>query len=172
MTIMVDTESGELTARALRDAFAQFPSGVVAIAAEVDGVAVGMAASTFAPVSLEPPLGGVFIANTSSTWPQLRKAKTLGISILGSTHSLAARKLAGPADSRFDGLAVSRGRDDALFIDETPLVLEVDIESEVPAGDHQLVLLRIRSVHVCDEHSALLFHRSTLAGFTHSVDAT
>ncbi len=171
MTIMVETHSVELSGRALRDAFAQFPSGVVAIAAEIDGVAVGMAASTFAPVSLEPPLGGVFIANSSSTWPKLREARTLGVSILSSTHSLAARKLAGPAVSRFDGVTTSRGHGDALFIDETPLVLEVDIESETPAGDHFLALLRIRSVQVRDEHSALLFHRSALTGFTPTVDA-
>lgn len=40
----------------LRRVFAHFPSGVVAVSAEVDGEPRGMAVSTFVPVSLDPPL--------------------------------------------------------------------------------------------------------------------
>ena len=46
----------DLDPRRLRDAFGVFPSGVVAVAAQVDGVAVGLAASSFTTVSLDPPL--------------------------------------------------------------------------------------------------------------------
>ena len=166
---MIEAESQELTGRALRDAFAQFPSGVVAVAADVDGAPTGMAVSTFVPVSLDPPLGGIFVANSSATWPQLRRARSVGVSILGSAHGLLARKLAGPADRRFDDVSLTKGQEDALFIDETPLVFEATVDGETAAGDHALVLLRIRSIEVRPEHSALLFHRSALAGFTHAV---
>jgi len=40
----------------LRKAFGIFPTGVVAVAAEVEGRLVGLAASSFTSVSLEPPL--------------------------------------------------------------------------------------------------------------------
>src|ERR1700760_209067 len=46
----------DLTQASLREAFGHFPTGVIAIAAEVEGVRVGLAASTFVPVSLDPPL--------------------------------------------------------------------------------------------------------------------
>jgi flavin reductase (DIM6/NTAB) family NADH-FMN oxidoreductase RutF len=59
---------------ALRQAFAAFPSGVVAVAAEVAGRPVGLAASSFTSVSLDPPLVSVSIACSSTTWPVLRKA--------------------------------------------------------------------------------------------------
>lgn len=39
----------------LRAAYGHFPSGVVAVAASVDGQPVGFPASTFVPVSLDPP---------------------------------------------------------------------------------------------------------------------
>ena len=45
----------DLSPTSLREAFGHFPAGVIAIAAEVDGVKVGLAASTFVPVSLDPP---------------------------------------------------------------------------------------------------------------------
>ncbi|MDT5239319.1 MAG: hypothetical protein QOD97_1517, partial [Mycobacterium sp.] len=40
----------KLTPTSLREAFSHFPSGIIAIAAEVDGVKEGLAASTFVPV--------------------------------------------------------------------------------------------------------------------------
>src|ERR1700761_3481916 len=54
----------------LRKAFGIFPSGVVAVAAQVDGVLVGLAASSFTSVSLDPPLVSFSIANASKTWPR------------------------------------------------------------------------------------------------------
>ena len=60
----------------LRQAFGIFPSGVVAVAAQVDGEHVGLAASSFTSVSLEPPLVSFSIANASRTWPDLRRART------------------------------------------------------------------------------------------------
>ena len=59
----------------LREAFGVFPSGVVAVAAEVDGQLVGLAASSFTSVSLEPPLVSFSVANTSKTWPTLRRRR-------------------------------------------------------------------------------------------------
>lgn len=46
----------DLSPSTLREAFGHFPTGVIAIAAEIDGTRVGLAASTFVPVSLAPPL--------------------------------------------------------------------------------------------------------------------
>src|SRR3982751_2763849 len=82
----------------LRKAFGIFPSGVVAVAAQVDGVLVGLAASSFTSVSLDPPLVSFSIANTSKTWPDLRRAKHLGVTILADRHATVARQLAGAVD--------------------------------------------------------------------------
>ena len=52
----------------LRRVFGAFPTGVTAIAALVDGSPVGLAASSFTSVSLDPPLVSVCLAHASSTW--------------------------------------------------------------------------------------------------------
>ena len=88
----------------LREAFGHFPTGVIAIAAEVDGARVGLAASTFVPVSLEPPLVSFCVQNTSTTWPRLADAPYLGISVLGESHDAAARTLAAKTGDRFAGV--------------------------------------------------------------------
>ena len=96
--------STDLSPASLREAFGHFPSGVIAIAAEVDGVRVGLAASTFVPVSLDPPLVSFCVQNTSTTWPKLKDLPFLGISVLGESHDAAAKTLAAKTGDRFAGL--------------------------------------------------------------------
>jgi len=80
----------------LRRVFGAFPTGVTALAAEVNGTPTGIAASSFTSVSLDPPIVSVCVAHSSTTWPMLRTADRLGVSVLGAHQAHAARQLAGP----------------------------------------------------------------------------
>jgi len=144
----------------LRRAFGAFPTGVVAVAAEVDGVRVGMAASTFTSVSLEPALVSFSVANTSATWPVLRTAPRLGLSVLAEHHDQACRRLAGPAPSRFDGLSLHGTEEGAVLVEDAVASFECSVHREVPAGDHTVVLLRLHAVREHGVASPLVFHRS------------
>jgi flavin reductase (DIM6/NTAB) family NADH-FMN oxidoreductase RutF len=68
----------------LRHVFGAFPSGVAVVAAVVDTAPVGIAASSFTSVSLDPALVSLCIAHTSTTWPVLREVPRLGVSILSA----------------------------------------------------------------------------------------
>lgn len=150
----------KLTPSSLREAFGHFPSGVIAIAAEVDGAPVGMAASTFVAVSLDPPLVSFCVQNTSATWPRLQGVSRLGISVLGETHDVAARTLAAKTGDRFAGLQTVSSDGGAVFIKDTAVWLETMIEQLVPAGDHIIVVLRVSDVMVDAEITPIVFHRS------------
>ncbi|MFV8318220.1 flavin reductase family protein [Mycobacterium sp. 23] len=152
--------NNKLTPTSLREAFGHFPSGVIAIAAEVNGVREGLAASTFVPVSLEPPLVSFCVQNTSSTWPKLKGAPMLGISVLGESHDAAARTLAAKTGDRFAGLETESRDSGAVFIKGTALWLESAIEQLIPAGDHTIVVLRVSEVTVDAEVAPIVFHRS------------
>jgi flavin reductase (DIM6/NTAB) family NADH-FMN oxidoreductase RutF len=144
----------------LREAFGHFPSGVVAIAAEINGNREGLAASTFVPVSLEPPLVSFCVQNTSTTWPKLKSVPTLGISVLGEEHDEAARTLAAKTGDRFAGLETVSKDSGAVFIKGTGLWLESSVEQLIPAGDHTIVVLRVSEVTVDAEVTPIVFHRS------------
>lgn len=150
----------ELTPSSLREAFSHFPSGVIAVAAEIDGSRVGLAASTFVPVSLDPPLVSFCVQNTSETWPKIKAVPVLGISVLGEAHDAAARTLAAKTGDRFAGLQTASSDAGAVFVAGTSVWLESVIEQEVPAGDHTIVILRIREITVHDAVSPIVFHRS------------
>lgn len=149
----------DLDPAALRQAFGVFPSGVVAVGAVVDGAAVGLAASSFTSVSLDPPLVSFSIARTSKTWPDLRRASHVGLTILAEHHGEVCRQLAGPVDQRFEGLAVSVTDGGAVTLDEGVAQFDCTIYREVDAGDHIIVLLQLHAV----DHGLgqpLVFHRS------------
>ena len=152
--------SNKLTPTSLREAFGHFPSGVVAIAAEVAGIRHGLAASTFVPVSLDPPLVSFCVQNTSTTWPKLKDLPMLGISVLGESHDEAAKTLAAKTGDRFAGLETVSSDRGAVFIKGTALWLESAIEQVIPAGDHVIVVLRVTEVTVDAEVAPIVFHRS------------
>ncbi|OBJ83519.1 flavin reductase family protein [Mycobacterium asiaticum] len=154
--------NSNLTPTSLREAFGHFPTGVVAIAAHVNGVREGLAASTFVPVSLEPPLVSFCVQNTSTTWPKLKSAPMLGISVLGEAHDVAVRTLAAKTGDRFAGLETVSCESGAVFIKGTGLWLESAIEQLIPAGDHTIVVLRVNQVTVDSGIAPIVFHRSEL----------
>jgi flavin reductase (DIM6/NTAB) family NADH-FMN oxidoreductase RutF len=150
----------DLDVARLRTAFGIFPSGVVAVAAEVGGCLVGLAASSFTSVSLDPPLVSFSVANTSKTWPDLRRAAHLGVTILADHHGELCRQLAGPVGDRFTGIAVSATDDGAVTLDEGLARFDCTVYREVEAGDHLIVLLELHAVEHPETGSPLIFHRS------------
>jgi flavin reductase (DIM6/NTAB) family NADH-FMN oxidoreductase RutF len=149
-----------LTPASLREAFGHLPSGVIAIAAEVNGVREGLAASTFVPVSLDPPLVSFCVQNTSTTWTKLKNVTALGISVLGESHDRAARSLASKTGDRFADLKTESYSSGAVFIRGTSLWIESAIEQLIPAGDHTIVVLRVSDVRVDPGIAPIVFHRS------------
>jgi flavin reductase (DIM6/NTAB) family NADH-FMN oxidoreductase RutF len=150
----------ELTADALRSAFAAFPSGVTAVAAMRDGQPSGMAASSFTSVSLDPPLVSVCVALTSTTWPVLLPAPRLGLSVLAEEHGLVARALAAKNVDRFAQVSWDHTSDGAVFIHSSVLWLDTTLYGVVPAGDHQIALLRVERMWIYPDVSPLVFHGS------------
>ncbi|GGG21106.1 putative oxidoreductase [Rhodococcoides trifolii] len=144
----------------VRKAFGQFPSGVVALCAEIDGVPVGMAASSFVGVSIDPPLVAFCVQSTSTTWPRLAACTRVGISILGEAHDVAARTLAQKTGDRFDGLTTVTSDDGAVFIEGASMWLDATVTEEVPAGDHEIVLMRINELEIVDGIAPIVFHSS------------
>jgi flavin reductase (DIM6/NTAB) family NADH-FMN oxidoreductase RutF len=153
----------------LRRVFGRFPSGVTAVCALVGAAPVGMAASTFVPVSLDPPLVLVCVRSGSATWPRLRFSGRLGISVLAGGHEPACRSLSGKRDDRFQDVAWSADSGGAVFIDEAVAWLACRVHDELPAGDHIIALLRILGVRAGRDSEPLLFHRSRFRVLTASA---
>lgn len=152
--------SQELDPQTLRKVFAQHPSGVAALCAEIQGQKVGLVASSFTVgVSLEPPLVMFAVQKTSNTWPKLRGSKHIGVSVLSERNGGACAQIASRHGDRFAGIPTQVTEDGALFVNDSTLRLDTTIFDEVEAGDHWVILLQVHG-HSTSGHSPQIFHDS------------
>lgn len=152
--------SSNLDPAELRRVFGAFPSGVIAIAAMIDGAPVGFAASSFTSVSLDPPLVSICVANTSTTWPVLRDAPCFGVSVLAADQEEAGRQLAARDTDRFANLDWRVTGDGAVMLEGASAWLHCSTHAVFPGGDHDIVVLRIHDLDADHAVQPLVFHAS------------
>ncbi|MFI6347408.1 flavin reductase family protein [Streptomyces sp. NPDC050560] len=150
---------------ALRGVYGAFPSGVTAVAGLVDGAPVGLAASSFTSVSLDPPLVSVCADRASATWPALWRARRLGVSVLGAHQDALCRRLSRKGD-RFTGVALTVSPGGAVLIDGASAWFDCTVHARLPAGDHEVVLLRVHALSADQDTPPLVFHRGGFTGVT------
>ena len=63
-----------------RHVLARHAAGVVVVTGPGP---VGLTATSFTSVSLDPPLVSFYVAGTSTTWPRLSEAEVFAINVLG-----------------------------------------------------------------------------------------
>ncbi|MEW2355709.1 flavin reductase family protein [Spirillospora sp. NPDC029432] len=144
----------------LRAAYACFPSGVTALCALDGGEPVGIAASSFTCVSIDPGLVSVCLRNSSATWPRLRRARRLGVSVLAEHHGDACRALSSKDGDRFAGIDWTAYTEGAVFVRDAVAWLECSVEEELPAGDHAIALLAVHALRAAPGRRPLVFHGS------------
>lgn len=146
----------------LRKIFAGFPSGVAAISATVDGAKEVLVASSFTVgVSLTPPLVMFAVKNGSRSWSALKRAPIIGVSLFGEDHADICRKLsAGDPSTRFDGVEHHEAQNDAIYLVGAPAWLECTVWKEVPAGDHEVIILEINVLFGDPSIEPLIWHGS------------
>ncbi|MGB6038264.1 MAG: flavin reductase family protein [Gordonia sp. (in: high G+C Gram-positive bacteria)] len=146
----------------VKRAFSAYPSGVVAVCrrTEASDGPIGMSASAFTTVSLDPPLVSVCVRKGSTTWPALRSG-TLGVSVFAAHQGDICRQLAGPPAQRFDSVRPTTDDSGAVFIPGATAQLACTVFNEIDAGDHLLILLRIQSLRSDPDLEPLVFHASS-----------
>ena len=157
---MIDTVRAVADPQSLRQIYGAFPSGVIATCALVGDTPVGMAASSFTSVSLDPPLVSLCIQNTSTTWPRLRSARRLGLSVLAHDHDEVCAALARKDGDRFAAVEWEASEDGAIFVRGSVAYLECSLDREIEAGEHNIALLAIHGAAASTVSTPLVFHGS------------
>lgn len=136
----------------VRDAFAAYPTGLVALAAEQGGDVEVMIASSFSVgMSREPPLVSVAVQRTSRTWPVLGRAARIGVSVLSTGQAALTRQIASrDRDGRLVGVDLKRLPGGAVILDGSAGWYETAVHQVHAVGDHELVVLRVVGFGVDD----------------------
>lgn len=147
--------------QAARDLFNNVPTAVTALCAVVEGVPRGLVATSLSVgVSFEPPMVAFSVLSSSRTWPHLRAARRIGVSVLSDEQEEACHQIASKTRDRFAGLDVATTGERALFIGGATSWMDCSIADVTVAGDHELVLLQIHRVQCFTNAEPLLVHRS------------
>ena len=140
----------------MRAAFGRFATGVVFVTTEVDDTPLGLIVSSFAAVSLRPPLVSFCPRRESITWQRMRHAGRFTAHILAARHGGFARRAAPPGADRFAEPDILR---DALAS------IECDLAADHAAGDHWIVVGRVRRLRVASDARPLVYFAGRFGGF-------
>ncbi|WP_432095983.1 flavin reductase family protein [Streptomyces sp. bgisy100] len=153
-----------------RAAMSRLGAGVVLVTAfdpedGPSGEDVGMTATSFLSVSLDPPLVMVSVRNDSRMDDLLERQPLWAVSVLSESQRQIAGRFAmkGRISDRllFGDLPHERGEvAGAPLVDGALAVLECRTEQRVPAGDHTLVIGRVLTARTpSTEGGPLLYFR-------------
>ena len=124
----------------LRAAFGRFATGVAFVTADAGGAPLGLIVSSFAAVSLEPPLVSFCPNRESFTWRRMRAAGRFTVSIVAEQHAAFARRAAARDVDRCAGAAA--------VLRDAPATIECEFAAEHAAGDHWIVIGRVVDVRI------------------------
>jgi len=148
-----------------RSILGYLPTGIVIVAANAPEGPVGMSCNSFTSVSLSPPLVSVCAAESSTTWPSIRRTGEFCVSILASHHAHTCRTFAQRGVDRFaEGRWHERARGPGLY--DAAAWIDCEIEAEHEAGDHWIVVARVVEMQAHDfEARPLVFYRGRYGSF-------
>ncbi|MCX8560547.1 flavin reductase family protein [Mycolicibacterium mucogenicum] len=173
MTILdpVSTGNSDRDMAQLRRLYGRYPTGVAAVCALRDGQPVGIVATSFTPVSIDPALVSICVQHTSTTWPHLADGRHLGVSVLASRHEAACRQIAAKNVDRFAGVSWFATESDAVLLSDAVAHLDCEISTTVSAGDHDVVILEVKAAAADLNASPLVFHDSRFRTFVVGHDS-
>jgi 3-hydroxy-9,10-secoandrosta-1,3,5(10)-triene-9,17-dione monooxygenase reductase component len=129
------------------------------------GHAVGLAVNSFTSVSLEPALVAFCVATRSATWPRLRPAGAFCVNILAEDQEVLSRAFAAHGSDRFEGVGWRASPSGAPILAGVLAWLDCTVEAEHPAGDHLIVVGRVRELDLEHEGRPLVFYRGGYGRF-------
>jgi flavin reductase (DIM6/NTAB) family NADH-FMN oxidoreductase RutF len=140
----------------LRAAFGRFATGVAFVTTEVDEAPQGLIVSSFAAVSLRPPLVSFCPSRDSITWQRMRRTGRFTVHVLAAEHGGFARRATPPGADRF-------AEPDALR--DALASIECDLAAEHAAGDHWIVVGRVRRLRVASDGRPLVYFAGGFGDF-------
>ncbi len=150
--------------QSLRHLYGRFPSGLATLAVSGSDPLADptlMVVSTLqVGVSIEPPLVAVAIARSSTSWPILRNAERVGVSVLAETHAAAVRALSSRGPGRFRDVELAAGGSGDVYVEGAVAWMSCIVYAEHEAGDHCIVVLLVEAADVDPLSSPLVFHGS------------
>ena len=148
-------------ARALRNAFGAFPTGVTIITTrDSQGSAVGLTVNSFTSVSLDPPLVLWSLAGDSPSRALFESTDTFAVSVLAQGQEDISKRFAAKGATRadkFKGVALDSHPSGLPLIHGAAAQFICRRQTTLPGGDHVIFLGEVTWFHRA-HHAPLVFY--------------
>ena len=165
-TISQDDPEAVARARQFRDVLGLFCTGVTVVTSVSGGEPVGMTCQSFSSVSLDPPLVMFCPAKTSRAWPLMRAAGFFCVNFLSEGQREVSNAMASKGADKFEDVRWQPAETGAPLLEGVLGYVDCTVETVHEAGDHYIVVGRVRQLALGDERAVdvddvapLLFHR-------------
>ena len=154
---------GDGSGRAFRDALGSFPTGVT-IATTVDeaGEPVGVTASSFNSVSVNPPLVLWSLARDSRSARAFATSGHFAVHVLASSQEELSNRFASSGADKFAGMNWHAGQLGSPVFDAHAALFECRTRHQYDGGDHVIMVGEVIAFETRDE-APLLFHAGRYA---------
>lgn len=152
--------------RDFRHALGCFATGIaVATTLEQDGTPVGVTVNSFSSVSLDPPLVQFCLGRMAMSFVAFSTAPSFAVNILSADQTdLSVRFSKRDLQERWGGVATERWDTGVPILSGCLASLECDREHLFDAGDHTIVVGRVRRLSFRGDGQPLLYFRGGYAG--------
>src|SRR5581483_6869558 len=150
-----------------RKVLGHFPTGVAVVTGvDSDGHPAGMAVGSFSSVSLDPPLVAFMPDKSSSSWPKFRDSGSFCVNILGAEQEAVCRTFATRGGDKFAELSWQPASSGAPILDGVLAWIDCDTEVVHEAGDHYIVIGRVRELEIGTPALPLVFFQGGYGRFS------
>jgi flavin reductase (DIM6/NTAB) family NADH-FMN oxidoreductase RutF len=129
---------------------------------ENDGEAIkGLTVSTFATLSIDPPLVMFAIQHDANSYPVIMSCRNFGVSVLGATQSGIAARFAVKSDNKAVGIRFETGQKLRVpLIADAVAQIECETNQIFIGGDHAIIVGLVAAARTRDAAPLLYFGRT------------
>jgi len=134
-----------------REALGHFATGITVMTTkDAQEGRYGVTATSFASLSLDPPLVQWSLRNAAYSLPIFLRCGHFAVNILAADQEEVSRRFATAGIDRFAGLELEEGLAEMPLIGGAAAWIECALETTLPGGDHTILVgrvLRARTFH-------------------------
>lgn len=150
-----------------RHVLGHFPTGVAVITGMAPGgEPAGLAVGSFTSVSLDPPYVAFMPDKTSSSFPRIGASGSFCVNVLSADQELVCRRFAAQGGDKFTGLAWRTAPSGSPILQGVVAWIDCDIETIHEAGDHDIVIGRVRDLATESGAAPLVFFQAGYGRFS------
>lgn len=154
-----------------KNALKDFPGGVTIVTSrDSEGEPFGATVSSFASLSLEPPLVVLCLRKDSSSVSAIRERRAFIVHLLNDDDAALARQFAQDGADKFVDVDFSYDSRGVPVLSDCTAHLKCDLYDELPGGDHALILGLVADAVTPDEFKPLVYARRHFYSLGDEVD--